>query len=275
MSILERALGAKPKPVDPAILQTRLADANRHIRELESQYAAVALEWASGGPTEAAKRDRLEADITAAKRDRDALTAALALAREAEAARERENAAALRAKQVRAVVQHLRGRTRAAAELSAAIAQAASAFKAMIEASEKANAACPIGSAWPMGSLCSFGELKKLTEAELYRHGGDPSLSHARSFPGADARDFTKAGNPASLTPIVDALQAADDFVINVLKGRQPATPATLPTFDTGSQGTDQVEPSDYDPADLLPGTHSAAEIQASVPKVQMSLDNE
>src|SRR5260370_5572091 len=140
----------KGKSVDPAALQTRLADAIRRIRELESQYATVSLEWAAGGPAEAAKRDRLEADLTAAKRDRDALSAALALAREAEARRDRENAAAIRATQVRAVVQQLRARTRAAVELSTAIDQTADAFGRVIHACENSQATRPIGTLWPM-----------------------------------------------------------------------------------------------------------------------------
>jgi hypothetical protein len=265
----------KGKSVDPAALQTRLADAIRRIRELESQYATVSLEWAAGGPAEAAKRDRLEADVTAAKRDRDALSAALALAREAEAIRDRENAAAIRATQVRAVVQQLRARTRAAVELSAAIEQAADAFRRMISASEKARAACPIGTAWPMGGLVEFHELRKLVEIELYRHGGDPSLSHARSFPGGHPRDLSKISDLASLKPLAEELQAADDFVINTLKnfviGKNrpaPAAPAPVPEAQRVEQPA-FIEPPLVDESALQPFTGNAL---APLPVTKLSV---
>lgn len=277
MSIFERALGAKGKPVDPATLQTRLADANRRIRELESQFAAVALEWAAGGSTEAVKRDRLETDLTTAKRDCDALRAALALACEVEAARERENAAALRAKQVRAVVQHLRARTRAAADLSNAIALAVAAFRDMVNASDKARAANPIGGPWPMGGLIEFHEIKRLVEVELYRLSQVPgSLNRARSFPGSDPHNITLP-DPASLKPIAEALQAADDFVIASLKGRAdvPAAPPVMPAPVIEVQHTELpsvAEHADFNPEDLSPGTRSAAEIQATIPRQKLSV---
>jgi hypothetical protein len=254
MSILERALGAKAKAVDPTALQTRLADATRRIRELESQFAAVALEWASGGSAEAAKRDRLEADLAAAKRDRDALAAALALAREAEAARERENAAAIRAKQIRAVVQHTAARTKAAAEMTMALEAVVAAFRELISRSEKARAANPVGGPWPMGGLVEFHEIKRLVEIELYRLSQVPgSLNRARSFPGSDPHNVTLP-DPASLKPIAEVLQAADEHVVNTLKQHKIDAPVAA----TGAQRAELpafAEPPLVDESALQPFT--------------------
>jgi hypothetical protein len=124
-------------------------------------------------------------------------------------------AATTRAEQVAEVERYLALRLSDTSALSVAIMEFASAFRAMAEHTAQAVA---VGIAMPKGGYLDFSELFRLVERELFRAGGDASLSGKSSIPGARAHDFRMSHQPEATTPLVDTIGEANDHVIQTLK---------------------------------------------------------
>jgi hypothetical protein len=224
MTITETIKGAfKLKTPEPAQIARRIADQEALVRELEQCHAEASLAWASSAAGSSTALDQLDAQLGTARRELRALQAAHALAVEQKTAEERARVAALHATQIRACEQHLAARDKAAVELTKALTLVAAHYKTLIARSEKARNACPIGMAWPMGSLCELGPIKRQIAIEMFRLMGDPSLNGAATFPGADPGDLRFLTKPDAMEPLTDVIERASRHTLDVLKGKKPA----------------------------------------------------
>jgi hypothetical protein len=158
----------------------------------------------------------------ASARDRVAtLRAAHAAALGQEAEGERAARASLQRTQLRVVKSCLAERDDAALALSIAITNAATAWRRLLAASKRAQAANPIGGSWPDGSLCELGELRPLVEQELARVGTNPELGAQDHLPGARCPiDYVQ--RPDKLPPLVEQVKAASAHVVAKLSERIP-----------------------------------------------------
>ena len=149
----------------------------------------------------------------------------LAAATEREAEKNAAAREALRASQINALRQHLRLRDDACQAFVEAQTAAIAAWRDLVKHSEAAKAACPVGGAWPSNSLCVFGDLKAVTELELYRVGaGLNAVNQNRfGFPGGHVSDFSLAGRPGDIPPMVETVRAASARVLARLTGKDDA----------------------------------------------------
>jgi hypothetical protein len=282
-SIIDRILGSRPAPVAADDLQKRLDAANQRVRELEADYATAALEWASGEPKAGAQRDRAAEALTVAKRDRDALAAALRLAREAAASEDRARLAALHAGQIHGMTMRLRRAERAAEELADALEKVGDARRKLLAASADARTSAP--SPLPLGSLTERAILERLISQEMHRLTYDQKLG---ALPGSRPADLMTKDNVAAMVPLADQLRMAHDRAIAVVKGEAadpgivhaPQVPVADPALEAEELAGERIaggavlprvdEAPEYDADALQPGTHDAAEIMATVPRVKM-----
>jgi hypothetical protein len=265
------ALGAKNRTADPAALRRRIAEQHALVQSLDAEHAQASLEWASGASGSSAKLEELEGRLGTARREARALAAALSLAEQHEAQRERERLAALSAAQIRAVEQHFAARDKAAEELAIALDNAASAYRRLVERSQKAHGATPLGMTWPLGSPWHVGELRALVEREIYRLSSNGSLSGAEIFPGGKCGDLRNLNQPDKLEPLTDALKRFSAFTLGEFKGHKPPAPAqaTQPAQASEPAQHDDGASPEYDADALLPGTVDARNV--ALPAVKMS----
>lgn len=216
---------ARPPLFKAPAIAAQLADAEGRISALEARHREAALEAVSGNSpaaTDLGLIESVESELTQTRQRITRLRAAHTAALEHDERERRRQVAALQATQVRAVRSHLNARDAAAEALSKALAEACAQWKVLIERSAKARAANPVGGQWPHGSVCDFGELKRLVEQELFRIGGDPDLGNPKSFPGANAHDLTLVHNPSAIPPLTDTLRQSSEHVLATLTGKEP-----------------------------------------------------
>ena len=123
---------------------------------------------------------------------------------------------ARRADKIAQIGEYLSAREANAAELAAAIENAVTAWRSLLENSERAEA---VGLILPQGSMVGTAASRRAVEHELYRLGRDTS-NRGLSFPGGQTPSFNNIDNPAEINPLVDELKQATAFTIATLKAQ-------------------------------------------------------
>jgi hypothetical protein len=130
---------------------------------------------------------------------------------------------ALQTSQFLAASKHLDLMNAAASDYAKAIKDAATAYRAMHEHSDKARAACPLLTEWP-GFALTERQLIALAGGEAYRHVSPPGngefanadLTYA--LPGAQYSEFEFKENPAAMVPIEKTVRQTNEDVKAALK---------------------------------------------------------
>lgn len=206
-------------PIAPAI-RANLADAQAKLDGLLREHGDIALEAALGTPGAAGKLADIDTEIATLRAKVATLSAALSAAEARDAATIRAQRAAIQRTQINAVKAHLGRRNNAAARFASAIEEAARQWKLLLEHSHKAQAANPIGGAWPTGSLCDLPALRHAVEREMWRVGGDAAIGGKAALPGGNAHEFQNRHDPAGLPKLADVLKTAADATVAELEGR-------------------------------------------------------
>jgi hypothetical protein len=212
--------GAKPAQMQAPDVQRKLRAAEAELAELETQHGTAALDAIVG---EAGASDRLEALNRNLARSRESvatLRAAHTAAVERDEETVRAQRTALHKAQLAAVRKHLDARDAAAEALSAAIAEATKQYHVLLERSAKAQAACPIGTTWPINSLCEHDPLRKALTHELFRLSATAGNHDGRAFPGAQLPGMEFQWQPAAIPALVDQVKHASRYVIAKLTGK-------------------------------------------------------
>jgi hypothetical protein len=202
-------------------VEAKLREAQDALAALEARHGEAALDDLLGEDGAASRLAALVKQMDAARGTVTTLRAALATARERDAAAERAARASLHKTQVAAVKSNLEKRDAAGEAFTIAAAEAIKQFRILVERSGKAHAANPIGGTWPDGALTHFSELKLAVQQELYRLDGhtDP-MGDTQAFPGAAVHDYNKVGQSDKITPLADELKANSAYIIAKLTGR-------------------------------------------------------
>jgi hypothetical protein len=177
-----------------------------------------------------------------------------------------------------------KGLARANKDFAEAMAQVSSGIALAVEGFQKAwrinqRRAGYFSGNPPFGALAHDGEIVKAVQGEILHLGGRPDLGvpnatpRPPSFPGGeitgpDAHLFR--GQPHRLPSLADLVARGNAFLADVLKKRPPSAPvAAVP-----------IAPAPKDLADAAPvpvtqtvEAKPAHEIQASIPKVRITLD--
>jgi hypothetical protein len=279
VSTITDAVGITSTSKAPATVEKinqQIANTTASIKQLERDHARACLDWADDPGSNRAVRDKISADLHAARIDLASLNSALTMARERNGQEERRRLAALNASRLHSMTMHLRSLERASAEVSAALAKAAEGRRKMLAAAAKARASAP--SPLPRGSSTEANVIDALIANEMHRVSWD--AKHG-GLPGAKAPTLSVKEKPEAIAPLQDQLRQAADWSINVVKGeisveRTPPAVAQIASDNAKLEAVaDAVigpAPADFDPADLQPGTKTATEIMAAMPKVSLSL---
>ena len=225
MTILEAIRGkpgTKPAQMQAPDVQRKLRAAEAELSELEAQHDAAALDAVIG---EAGAEDRLATlnrDLTRARDHVAMLRGAHKAAIERDQAIIRAQRFALRRTQMAAMRAHLVARDAAAAALRAAIEEATKQYRALLDRSAKAIAACPIGMSWPLGTDCEADPIRRLVTHELFRLSATPGNRDGRSLPGAELPSPQVEWQPQAITPLADKIKQGSDYAISILTGRAP-----------------------------------------------------
>ncbi len=218
MSILtkarERITGAPSAPQAPAIA-SRLQVARDRLAALQAQHDELALDATLDVAGAKERLATLIAEIATACDAVATLQGAHTAAEKRDAEVIREQRAALRRAQLASVKAGLQKRDEAAAKLAEAIEKAVEQWKEVVKQSEKAEAACPVGSAWPSGAVTALNALQRIVANELYRVDGGHALGGAsRSFPGASPTDFTSLGDASKIVPLATRLSENSAYIL-------------------------------------------------------------
>jgi len=201
----------------------KLATAEAELRELEGAYGTVALEALSAAPGAKDRLTAAERQLVDSRQRVATLKAAHRAAVDRDEATIRAQRASLQKTQIAAVRKHLEARDAAAIALSAAIAEATKQYHLLLDRSAKAQAACPIGTDWPGGTLCEPDPIRKLVEHELFRASASPGGHDSRDFPGAQLPGLEYEWQPAAVPPLADKINAASQYVMTELTGKPVA----------------------------------------------------
>jgi len=220
MSIIETVRGrASPKALLPAEVQKELASAQAQLADLEGQHGAAALDAMAHEPGAEGRLEDLNRKVVGARERVHTLTGALRVAREREEASILAQRAALQAAQRKAAIQHLRARDDAAVALGGLLEEAAKQYRTLLDRSEKAQAACPILTQWPDGSLCNFADIQRLVVGEMYRVSATSGTDDWK-LPGAREPHLNYQWNPQAIPKLGDQMKTASAFVIGKLTGK-------------------------------------------------------
>jgi small-conductance mechanosensitive channel len=212
---------AKPQPpLQAPEIEQRLNHAQARVSELYAQRRGTALDAETGDTAAAAQLENLNREIAAANDRVATLRAAHEAAIERDEATLQAQRAALQRTQLAAVRKHLEARNAAAVALTAALDAAAKQFHILLERSDKAQAACPIGMTWPHGALCEADPLRNLVVAELYRLSATPGNKDGHALPGAGFPSSEYEWQPATIPPMAERVGAASAYVLAKLTGK-------------------------------------------------------
>jgi hypothetical protein len=225
-TLARRFTGSTPSPPkSPAVfdlpaLEQRLATAEGIVPDLEHQRRQLLLDADAGIASAAEELARITSTLADARRTADDLRDMVAVARELQAQKDAEAREALRQSQLNAVRQHLRLRDAAAERFEAAQMAAIEAYRDIVEHSEKARAACPVGSKWPNRAFSLRGEIRDAAANELFRLGCQQTTTGAAAdFPGGQ-RDLSNGFHPETAPQSLHAkLTAATTYVLHCMTG--------------------------------------------------------
>jgi len=215
--------GAKPThPMQAPEVAAKLATAEGELSELEGQHGGVALDALAGVSGATERLAGINRQLATARERVATMKAAHKAALDRDEAAIRAQRAALQKTQIAAVRKHLEARDTAAVALSAAIVEATKQYHLLLDRSAKAQAACPIGTSWPGGTLCEPDPIRKLVEHELFRASASPGGHDSRDFPGAQLPGSEYEWQPAAVPPLADKIKAASQYVMTELTAKAP-----------------------------------------------------
>lgn len=220
MSIIDNLkgkAGAKAPPSSAAAIEARLNVEREKLLELDAALTEAALA-ANADPSLRGRYDALRVKIDAAHDD----VALLERAYQGALARDNAASAARRAEQRRenisAIKRHIKARNEALAEMEDALGKAAKAFARALEKCEQAYALRPDDIRWPdEGTLISFGELRQLWVAHLYKISAKPGGE--RALPGSAEPDANYTWQPDAIPSIAIRTKQATDHLFALLDG--------------------------------------------------------
>ena len=217
--------GREPaSPPMAAQIEGQIAISRRDLDALVAEHATAAFETVAGVAGADQREQALGEQITSLRRVIEGLTAALAIARQRDAEAARQRWLAEHADLVKRVRGMLQRRHKYAAEFEAAIAQAVQAWRRMVDNSTRALVAYPYGSQLG-GTELRPGDIERLVKAELYRQGGVPFVGGGQaespypSFPGGVAPNLALRDMPERITPLAQAIEAANEHALKILQG--------------------------------------------------------
>jgi hypothetical protein len=215
-----RPYGVQGATIKPADVSKRLADTETSLRALQLRYGPIAFA-ADGGDSEAVKAlADLNTDIRSTEDRIRALNATLAEANRlqalaAEVAREN-----LFNSQRKAVEAHLSIRRQAANDFGEALSAAAKAWRKLVTATDKANAAWPAGMPERPG-LLTVRELANLASQEAWRVSADGASAEPGMFALPGSLHSTETANdPEAAEPFATFIANENDSAAAVLKLR-------------------------------------------------------
>lgn len=210
--------GAKAPPLSAAAIEARLQTERAKMLELDAALTDAAVA-ANANPALRGQYDALRVKIGAAH-DEVAL-----LERAYQGALARDNAASIarqaeqRRENIAAIKRHIKARNDALAEMEDALGKAAKAFARALEKCEQAYALRPNDIRWPdEGTLISFGELRQLWVAHLYKISAKPGGE--RSLPGSAEPNADYTWNPDAIPSITTRTKQATDHLFALLDGK-------------------------------------------------------
>jgi hypothetical protein len=210
----ERITGAPSAPQAPSIAP-RLQAARDRLAVLQAQHDELALDATLDVAGAKERLATLIAEIATARDALATLKGAHTAAEKRDAEVIRDQRAALRKAQLASVKAGLQKRDEAAVKLAEAIGKAVEQWKEVVKQSEKAEAACPVGSAWPSGAVTALNALQRIVANELYRVDGGHALGGAsRSFPGASPTDFVSLGDASKIVPLATRLSENSAYIL-------------------------------------------------------------
>ena len=223
MSVIENLRRQVAKPMAGATLKAadvaaQLATAENDLAALESEHGNAALDAIAGNPDRLAA---LNGKLNEARERVSMLGAAHKAALERDEAVIQAQRAALRKTQIAAMQKHIEARNQHAVALAAAIAEAAKHYHGLLDRSEKAERACPIGSRWPQHD--GWAATKRFVINEFYRVSASPGNQDSRALPGSEPSGADTQWNPAAIPPLADRIKAASAGVLETITGKSAA----------------------------------------------------
>lgn len=221
------ALATKPKaaepPVMPETLRIKLSEAKARHAALTAEQFRLAEASVSDPKAEDLYRQTIE-KMSAAHADIERIEIAIsAMGRRATEQHKAAEAAEIRSLQGR-VVAMLEQRLEAAREFEAAATELVRAMHRIASLSKSAWEAWPKQHPTMAGLAVSLDELNILIGAELFRLGGARAMtggvagSAGMALPPPKAPTLQTAGEPSSVTPLVEAICAANIYAQQLLE---------------------------------------------------------
>jgi hypothetical protein len=203
-----------------AEIERKLARAQEDVGGFGAEYAEASLDALNGKPGAQNRVDSIEAEHARAAALVKQLSAALAAAKARDEEELRANRAALRKTQTAACKAHLNARDRAAEAMSTALLETARQWKLLVEHSEKAQNATPIGTRWPEGDAAAsaYGELVRLVTREMRLASHNAGLDTHHRIPGAAPID-----DVLNVLPLVTMIKQASVCAIAAITGKPAA----------------------------------------------------
>ena len=225
MTILEM-IGEKPgpKPIQPLQapeIETRLKAAKARLAELEAQHGPAALDAVAGSLDASEHLADLNQRLTKVREQVATLHSAHAAAVARDAATVQAQRTALRKTQINAIRKHLEARDAAAIALSSALEEAAKHFHTLLDRSEKALRACPLGMTWPDATLCELDALRALVANEMLRASASPANREGHKFTDPTLPSLDYAFQPKAVPLLADKIKAASQYTIAKLAEKE------------------------------------------------------
>jgi hypothetical protein len=212
-------------PIAPAVAE-KLAAAEQHRADLESEIAVVALDAALERPGAAAKLSALEKQINVARDRCSQLSAASRLAKQRDSRMEIQATAKARQAQVATMQRHADARLKAMEDFSRSIKPAADAYaKFLTETDNMANAA-PTGILqqaiiWDLLETMLDGQVWPasvdiIAAGEIYRHSA--AAKGRALMPGASPPTMQLRDMPDKIEPIAEGVKRLNEYLLRLFK---------------------------------------------------------
>lgn len=217
--LIDNILNARRATLTPADIEARIGQAEASVEQIRAEHRRAALEAEAGNPGSSERLADTMQRLHAAEGRISTLRSALIAAREDDELSRRRLQAKLRKENLAKITAAFERRDRAGERLSQAIADAAVAWRDLLESSEKAALPVP-GMDYPAGAMTTVGELRRAVEHEFFRLGA-VVLDHNRDLPGGKSPDFTVRDAPNQIKALPAVLKESSRLVSAILHGDQ------------------------------------------------------
>ncbi len=260
MKVTNLFTGKRPVPSIVPDLDRQLADAQLALDTLEAKRGDLALDVALGKPDAAAAMAAFNVQVTAAREAFTNANAALATAKQREAAELAESKAVIRRLQISNIGKLLRDYLNAVEKYQTAAMECELQFRAAITAGDEAARVAGLsGWTWPLWAAPgNYKRLMAAIETELWRIGSGPEGSIAdRQFPMPGAKhhlelvaerpDTKFASRPMDFIPLMERQRFEIERIKQLLRGdaeapiEAPTMPAK-PVVETGPAADDLAD---------------------------------